>query len=104
MKRCAVDTPALWAAAWVVLFCPGGTLGGAEPAFAVPRGQRQLFLDDQGIAEVHRLRRTMHPPAKKGAVIRSDVSRAVDAVQTRCAPAWDPRDKVFRFWDCTGRC
>ena len=43
-----------------------------EKAFRVPPGERQLFLDDVGISKVDHLKRTMHQPAKKGAVIRPD--------------------------------
>jgi len=37
--------------------------------FQVSAGQRQLFLDDHGIAEIKDLQRTMHQPTKRGAVI-----------------------------------
>ena len=40
------------------------------PDFGVPIAERQLFLDDFGVAEMANLARTMHMPAKKGAVIR----------------------------------
>ena len=43
-----------------------------EKAFRVPPGERQLFLDDVGISKVDNLKRTMHQPTKKGAVIRPD--------------------------------
>ena len=42
----------------------------ADVPFTVPAGERQLFLDDVGIAKIENLKRVMHPPAKKGAVIR----------------------------------
>lgn len=64
----------------------------------VPRGLRQLFLDDQGIAKIDNLARTMHQPLKKGAVIRPDPSRGVTSVQIRSAPNWDPEAKHFKFW------
>ena len=41
-----------------------------KTAFGFPAGQRQLFLDDVGIAKITGLKRTMHPARKKGAVIR----------------------------------
>ena len=63
----------------------------------VPLGQRQLFIDDHGIATIERLKRTLHQPAKKGAVIRPDRSWET-VLQTRCAPAWDPEVKRFKLW------
>ena len=59
-----------------------------EKAFRVPPGERQLFLDDVGIAKVENLKRTMHQPAKRGAVIIPD-QQWETVLQTRCAPVWD---------------
>ena len=68
-----------------------------KTAFHVPVGQRQLFLDDEGIAALENLQRTLHQPAKQGAVIRPD--RAWEyCLQTRCAPAWDPQVRRFKLW------
>ena len=60
-------------------------------AFQIPRGQRQLFLDDHGVAEVDKLTHTLHQPAKKGAVIRSPGV----TVQTHNAPIWEPDEGRF---------
>ncbi len=68
-----------------------------ETVFHVPSGQRQLFLDDYGIAKIENLKRTMHPPTKKGAVIQPDLPWE-NAPQTRSAPAWDPKAKRFKLW------
>lgn len=68
----------------------------AATPWLVP-GERQLFLDDQCIAEMTDLRRTMHQPEKRGAVIVPDRPWEI-SLQTRCAPAWDPDEKVFKIW------
>lgn len=68
----------------------------ANQVSALRLGERQLFLDDQEIAKIENLQRTMHQPAKRGAVVRS-ASRG-QTIQTRTAPVWDPRQKVFKFW------
>src|SRR6185295_3771768 len=82
-----------------ILQSESGSVSAAEPAeFVVPRGQRQLFLDDYGVAETQNLARTMHPGAKKGAVIRPDPSRGVTTLQVRSAPNWDPEANHFKFW------
>jgi hypothetical protein len=57
---------------------------------------RQLFLGDDGIAKIENLRRTMHQPTKRGAVVRS--ANASQTIQTRSAPVWDDGQKVFKFW------
>jgi hypothetical protein len=66
----------------------------------VPTGQRQLFLDGHGIAELMHLKRTMHQPAKRGAVLKPDRPWE-STLQTRCAPAWDKRAKCFKLWMIT---
>lgn len=66
-------------------------------SFQVPVGQRQLFLDDVGIAVIDGLTRTMHQPRKLGAVIRPDCSVGVSSHQTRTAPVWDPDEKVSKM-------
>lgn len=65
--------------------------------FTVPVDQRQLFLDDYGISEINNLKRTMHRPEKKGAVIEPDFPWEV-SLQTRCAPAWDPVVQKYKLW------
>ena len=72
----------------------------ADAAFTVPAGERQLFLDDVGIAKIENLKRTMHQPAKKGAVIRPNTALGVDSVQLRMAPVWSSEKKVWQLWDC----
>ncbi len=71
-----------------------------DTTITVPLGQRQLFLDDEGIAQIVQLERTMHQPAKKGAVIRPDVSIGIHAVQICMTPIWHPEKKVWQLWDC----
>mgnify|MGYP001310019270 CR=1 FL=1 len=63
---------------------------------SIPLRERQLFLDDDVIKEVVNLSKTMHSPVKRGTVIRPDPGE--HALQTRCAPFWDPDPKVFKYW------
>ena len=69
---------------------------GADDPVTVPLGQRQLFLDDHGIAKIDGLVRKLHRPRKVGAVIRSPNPK--DTLQTRTAPVWDPHQQQFKFW------
>ena len=58
--------------------------------FCIPKGQRQLFLDDCGVERIESLKRTLHQPDKKGAVIRADyLANPSYTIQTRTAPVWD---------------
>ncbi len=68
-----------------------------ETVFRTHSGQRQLFLDDYGIAQFENLERTMHQPTKKGAVIRPDLPWE-DHIQARSKPVWDPAVKRFKLW------
>lgn len=61
--------------------------------FSVAVGKRQLFLDDFDIEQLSNLRRSLHQPIKKGAVIRNPDPDAT--VQTRNAPYWDPDQEAF---------
>lgn len=70
---------------------PMGGAFAADLEFQVPAGQRQLFLDDVGIAKIENLKRTMHQPDKKGAVIRPDPNRPQGALQIRTAPFLVPK-------------
>lgn len=67
--------------------------------FRVSAGQRQLFLDDHGIAEIKNLQRTMHRPTKRGAVIRSP--QPTKTIQTRSAPVWDEEAELYKIWTIT---
>jgi hypothetical protein len=71
-----------------------------EPAFVVPCDERQLFLDDADVAEMHNVVRTLHRPTKRGAVVLPDRPWET-ALQTRSTPAWDPEEKVFKLWMIT---
>lgn len=72
----------------------------AKP-FQIPIRQRQLFLDDHGVAEIRDLQRTMHQPQKRGAVIEPQDGEK--NVQIRCAPAWDPETRSYKLWiTCEG--
>lgn len=71
--------------------------GHAEASeFRVPAGQRQLLVDDYGIAAIESLHRQMHRPDKRGAVIRSPHPK--QTIQTRTAPVWDPQAELYKLW------
>ena len=72
------------------------SVAAAEEARSIPAGQRQLFLDDDAVARIENLKRTLHQPEKRGAVIRS--ANPSQTIQTRTAPVWDPEAKHFKLW------
>ncbi len=73
------------------------TAGAAEPEFVVVPGERQLFLDDMGLAGMRDLVRTLHQPTKRGAVVLPDKPWET-SLQTRCVPAWEVKENVFKLW------
>lgn len=88
----------------VLTLAPHGFAVSSEPAFTVPAGRRQLFLDDYGIARIENLKRTMHQPRKKGAVIRPNFANGETSIQTRSGPAWDEERQVFKLWLISPAC
>jgi hypothetical protein len=80
----------------VSLFILSGVAVSAQEAHSISLGQRQLFVDDVRIEKIENLKRTLHQPQKRGAVIRSPNPR--QTIQTRTAPVWDRDAKVFKFW------
>jgi hypothetical protein len=71
----------------------------AQP-IRIPANERQLFLDDYLIASTSGLRKTMHPPEKKGAVVWPNRPWET-SLQTRCAPIWDERERIYKLWMIT---
>ena len=80
-----------------ILFCSllANGLSAAEP-LDIGFG-RQLFLDDFIVQRIDGLKRVMHQPVKRGAVIRPDQPWET-SLQTRCSPAWDAERKRFKLW------
>ena len=66
-----------------------------RPAFEVPVGERQLFLDLEDIASFEDLAHTLHQPDKQGPVIEPE---GPGSVQARCAPAWIPEERCYKMW------
>ena len=83
----------------VVIQCTSQPASAEGADFQIVAGQRQLFLDDHGIAEMNNLHSTMHRPTKRGAVIRSPQPTA--AIQTRTAPVWDKEAELYKLWTIT---
>ena len=68
----------------------------AEDPVNIPIGQRQLFLDDNAVGKIENLKRSLHQPQKRGAVIRA--VNPSQTIQIRTAPVWDPEAKQFKLW------
>lgn len=68
-----------------------------DALFHIQAGERQLFLDDDDIAEVVGLRKHFHPAEKKGPVIRR-IPHIGGYPEIRTAPAWDPVARVWKLW------
>ena len=88
----------------ITMAWPSSAAFAADPAFQVSAGERQLFLDDVGIGRIENLRRTMHQPAKKGAVIRIQPGLEgleQHSIQLSTPPHWDPGQKIWKCWTNT---
>ena len=65
--------------------------------FSVISGQRQLFLDSEGISRIERLTPTMHQPDKVGPVLKADCRSDGDGVHSASAPMWIEDEKVYKL-------
>ena len=77
--------------------CPVGGAFAVDSAFRVRAGQRQLFLDDQGVAGIEHLKRTMHQPKKRGVVLRPDIPSDGWGFRTYTAPMWDSQENIYKI-------
>ncbi len=83
-----------------VVGCATASGATAAETIEVAVGQRQLFLDDYVVASKNGLAKTMHPPEKKGAVIRPDQPWE-KWLETRCVPVWDEKQQLYKIWMTT---
>lgn len=79
----------------IAILLSAGTLA-AEPIELVP-GHKQLFLDDCVVREMAGLKRVMHSPEKRGAVLKPDTPSDGSLVQIRSAPMWVPGESVYKL-------
>ena len=92
------------------------TMGGELPAqitttnnsydsLFLATGQRQLFLDDFLLGDIHKVTRVIHQPQRYAGnpVLREDVPTDGVSVQIRSGPCWDEQEKVWKLWYITSR-
>lgn len=84
-----------WPALLAATVATGTVMAQTEPV-SITNGQHQLFLDDAAIESLTGLKRTLHQPQKRGAVIRA--VNPSHTIQTRTAPIWDPEAGHFKLW------
>jgi len=96
---------------WVAGLLGGCLWGGVMTGFAttdtipfgtpvIRPGERQLFLDDFIIGDLHQLTRVIHQPKKYAGnpVIRPDIPTDGSTIQIRDAPSWDEQEEVWKVW------
>ena len=78
----------------------GALSAAAQEQLELRPGEKQLFLDDYVIKEVHNLQRVIHRPKKISAdpVIRPEHPWENLVVQTRNVPFWDPAEQVWKLY------
>ncbi|MBM3768692.1 MAG: hypothetical protein FJW32_25200 [Acidobacteria bacterium] len=74
------------------------SVAAAQEPVPLSIGERQLFLDDHSVAKIDRLRRTMHQPKKRGAVVKPDVPSDGNLLELRSAPIWDETEHVYKMF------
>ena len=86
---------------FIFILIAGSTLVGnlqGNDTISLPPGRKQLFLDDFTLRSRQGVRRTMHQPEKKGAVLRPDGPTDGIRVQTASAPVWVPNEGVYKLF------
>ena len=83
-----------------LIACATGLAQDRYDYIPVPTGERQLFLDDFLLGDVSNVERIIHQPEKYegNPVIRADQPWEGSSIQIRSAPAWDPKDKLYKLW------
>lgn len=101
LRHCARALLALLASA-----APGAAQGNlaelelAADAIVLRPGERQLFLDDFILGDLHAVRRVSHSPVKHpgNPVLRADLPSDGPAIQLRDAPSWDEQAGLWKIW------
>ena len=63
-----------------------------------PKAHKQLFLDEHAIERTFAIKRNMHKPSRKGAVIRPDLETGQARVESWTAPLWNPDKSLWEWW------
>ena len=63
-----------------------------------PLSNKQLFLDDYAIENLHGLVKVLHQPKKCGTVIAPDRSKGQTMVQSSTSPNWNPDINRWEWW------
>ena len=63
-----------------------------------PTRHKQLFLDDHAVEHMEGVERVLHQPEKQGPVLRADVDRGQNEVQSRNAPQWNSPKGVWEWF------
>ena len=63
-----------------------------------PYTHRQLFLDDRAIERMEGVEHVLHQPRKEGPVLRADVERGANDVQSRNPPQWNPEKQLWEWF------
>lgn len=74
--------------------------GWEVPGSVLRVGQRQLFLDDFVIGDIHQVSRVLHQPKKYegNPVIRPDLPTDGPFIEMPSAPSWDEQEQVWKVW------
>lgn len=87
----------------IAIGAQGAPIFAADPGFAVPVGQRQLFLDDAGIESSSGITRTVHPPRRhsENPLLSPDTTWE-RGCQVYGTAYYDEAVERFKMWYLTG--
>lgn len=63
-----------------------------------PKAHKQLFLDDHAIERTFAIKRNMHKPKRKGAVMRRDHTMGQVRVASWSVPIWNQEKDLWEWW------
>ena len=69
-----------------------------ESHIIAPKTHKQLFLDDHAIERTFAIKRNMHKPTRKGAVMMRDHAMGQVRVASWSVPIWNQEKDLWEWW------
>ena len=63
-----------------------------------PKSHKQLFIDDHAIERTFAIKKNMHKPSRKGAVLKADQGIGQVRVASWSPPLWNGEKDLWEWW------